>query len=341
MSNKDNIIHVQFGPGGCRIPSPRRVEPSATPPRSRDPLADAYTMAEVAKLFGLTVGKLRYWERTGFIARSGQHEGRRCYTFQDLISIRAASGLLGAGVPLRNVRRSVEALRDSLPRGARPLSELRVLADGQDLLVRGSDGIYDPRTGQLCLDFDISSLRDDVVRVLKRSDRTSASRKAYDFYLEGCRYDEQDDALDRAEAAYRKAIELDPSLSNALTNLGNLLFRRGDVEEAERLYVRALRVDPDQPEAFYNLGFLLFERGELGPAALNFERALRVDPAFADAHFNLAMVLCDLGRPDEATPHWTAYLELDPDSPWAEIARRHLAGQGARVYPAPKPREPE
>ena len=289
-------------------------------------MADGYTAVEVAKLFGLSVGKLRYWERSGFIERSGLHDGRRCYTFQDLISIRAASGLLAAGVPFRNVRRSVEALRDSLPRGARPLSALRVLADGHDLLVHSPDGIYDPLTGQLCLDFEISSLRDDVVRVLRRADRASASRKAYDLYLEGCRYDEQEDALDRAEEAYRKAIEMDPSLSNALTNLGNLLFRRGDVVEAERLYIRALRVDPEQPEAFYNLGFLLFERGELRPAALNFERALRTDPAFADAHFNLAMVLCDLGKDDEARPHWEAYLELDPDSPWAEVARRHLEG---------------
>ena len=49
-----------------------------------------------------------------------------------------------------------------------------------------------------------------------------------DAYLEGCRLDEDEATLDRAEACYRRAITLDPALANALTNLGNLRFRRGD-----------------------------------------------------------------------------------------------------------------
>lgn len=323
MADDDNIIHVRFGRGGRRVPAPSGAEPG-TVPRPRNPLMDAYSLADAARLFGIPERKLRHWERVGIVMRSGHGQGRPHFTFQDLIGIRAASGLLDAGVPLRNVRRSVEALRASLPKVARPLSSLRVLADGQDLLVRDPNGTYNPMTGQLCLDFETSALCDDVVRVLQRGPGESAQRKAYDYYLEGCRYDELEATSDRAEAAYRKALELDPTLTNALTNLGNLLFRRGDVSDAERLYIRALRLDPDQPEAFYNLGFLLYERGELEPAALNFKRALRSDPGFADAHFNLAMVLCDLGRSGQARPHWEAYLELDPQSAWAEVARRHL-----------------
>lgn len=325
MVSKDNIIHVRFGPGGCRVPPPQRVEPTAAP-HARDPLADNYSFADVAKLFGIAASKLRYWERSGFIVRSGQRDGRRYYTFQDLISIRAASGLIDAGVSQRNVRRSVEALRASLPRVVRPLSSLRVVADGQELRVRDLDGLYDPLTGQLCLDFEISALRDDVVRVLRSNERSNDQRRAYDFYLEGCRFDEAEGMWARAESAYRKALELDPSLAHAMTNLGNLLFRQGDLAEAESLYIRALRIEPDQPEAFYNLGFLLFDRGDLEPAALNFKRALRNDPAFSDAHFNLAMVLSEMGREGEARAHWEAYLELDPESPWAEVARRHLQG---------------
>src|SRR5262249_41551835 len=148
--------------------------------------------------------------------------------------------------------------------------------------------------GQLRLDFEISDLRDDVVRVLKRGGRTSDLSLAYQHYLEGCRFDESEGGFERAEAAYRRAIELDPTLANAFTNLGNLVYRRGRFEEAENLYIRALQVDPDQPEAFYNLGFLLYDRGDAAAAALNFRRALRSDPAFADAHFNLAMALSDL-----------------------------------------------
>lgn len=326
----DNIIHVDFAAGDIRPRGKPAPPPDVAPqakPRACDPLGDLYSARDAAKLFGLAEGKLRHWERSGLVARSGTRGKRRFYTFQDLIGIRAAKTLLDAGAPLRAVRDSVEALKVSLPRVSRPLSTLRILADGQNIVVRDDDGAYDPTTGQASLDFDVRSLRDDVVRVLRRNGEPNSHRVAYEHYLDGCRLDEDESTYAEAEAAYRRAVDLDPSLANAITNLGNLLFRRGDRDEAEQLYIRALRVDPDQPEAFYNMGFIRYEQGDLAGAVLNFKRAIASDPAFSDAHFNLAMALHDLARPDEARSHWKTYLELDPESAWAEIARRHLRPQ--------------
>jgi tetratricopeptide (TPR) repeat protein len=226
---------------------------------------------------------------------------------------------------LQQVRKSVDALRNDLPRVVRPLSELRVTTDGQTVVVQGEDGTFEPTTGQMVLDFEVSSLRDDVVRALdERRPGGADKQKAYDLYLEGCRLDEDETTMGRAAELYRKALALDPSLSNAITNLGNLSFRQGDLDEAELLYQRALMVDPAQPEAHYNLGFLAFERGDPHTAIPHFEEALAQDPAFADAHFNLAMAYEELGRPSAARPHWESYLRLDPTGPWAEVARRHL-----------------
>jgi tetratricopeptide (TPR) repeat protein len=278
----------------------------------------------VAKLFKLSESRLRYWEKSGFIARSGEVSGKRYYTFQDLIGIRAAKDLIDEGVALRSVRKSLNALQQALPKVPRPLSSLRIVADGQSLLVKDDRGAFDAQTGQLVLDFDVSSLRDDVVRVLKRSGRENEHRRAYEHYLQGCKLDEDERTWDAAEAAYRRAVEFDPSLSNAFTNLGNLMFKRGRLADAEQSYARALKVDPEQPEAFYNLGFLLYDRGEIHKAIECFESALATDPSFADAHFNLAMAYQDLQQHDRARPHWEAYLKLDPNSPWAEIAERHL-----------------
>lgn len=325
----DNVIHIDFGGRSRRVSPVRKLLPAKAPQpeertASKDPLADLYDTPEVAKLFSLSTSRLRYWERSGFIGRSVQVGRRRFYSFEDLIGIRAAKELLDKGIALQSVRRNVAALRASLPRVARPLSALRIVADGQTLLVRDDQGAFEPTTGQLRLDFEVSQLRDDVVRVLRRSGKPSAFTLAYQHYLEGCRFDEDERSFERAEAAYRRAIELDPSLSNAFTNLGNLMHRAGRTQEAESFYLRALQVDPDQPEAFYNLGFLLFDRGDAKAAVLNFRRAIRSDPSFADAHFNLAMALSDLGQLDEARQHWQTYLRLDPDSPWAEVARQHL-----------------
>ena len=331
MANEDdNVIHVVFGPEGHRVraptvesPSPTR-EPSPAPKDRDDPLADLYTRAEVSRLFEIPEGRLRYWAESQFLLPSAKRGRRRFYTFQDLISIRVAKGLLDGGVPLREVRKSVDAIRVALPKVVRPLAELRVVAEGHAMLVRDATGTFEPQTGQLVLDFTVGGLRDDVVRLLRDQPSTTDARTAYDLYLEGCRLDEDETTWEQAERAYLEALRLDPSLANALTNLGNLQFRRGDVASAEALYRKALLVDPQQPEALYNLGFLHSDRGELEVAVDYFERAIAIDPEFADAHFHRAMALEMQGRRREARRCWQRYLELEPKGEWSDIARQHL-----------------
>ncbi len=328
MSDGDNVIHVFFGgDGDYRIQTTPPAEPSPTkaaPVEEGDPLAALYSRAEAARLFELTVGRLRYWERTDFLVPSAHRGKRRYYTFQDLIGIRAAKGLLDQGVPLREVRRSVEAIRSALPKVVRPLAELRVVAEGSAMLVRGEQGAYEPATGQLVLDFRVDSIRDDVVRIL-RPEAMPDDRAAYAAYLEGCRLDEHEESFEEAEAAYLEAVRLDPALTSALTNLGNLRFRQGDVEGAAKFYKKALCIDASQPEALYNLGFIAQEHDDDEAAIAYFKAAIASDPGFADAHFNLALALTTVGRERDAKRHWRAYLALEPAGEWASIAERHLA----------------
>ena len=329
MNDGNNVIHVAFGQGGGRI-EPRGVagpsiEPVRAPEERQDPLADLYSAADVARLFAVTPSRLRYWDRTSFLSPSGRRGRRRYYTFQDLIGLRAAKSLLDAGLPLQRVRKSVDSLRALLPKVTRPLNELRVVADGQSVVVRDAGGQFEPQTGQGVLDFDVKALRDDVVRTLRRhGELNDKKRSAYELYLEGCRLDEDEATFARAEEMYRKALELDPTLANALTNLGNVRFRRGFPEEAEQHYRGALDIDAEQPEAYYNLGFLYYERGDAQAAVACFERAVARDPAFADAHFNLAMALEEVADHGSARRHWQIYLRLEPQGAWAEVARRHL-----------------
>ena len=203
-----------------------------------------------------------------------------------------------------------------------PLVWARAFADGRAVVVEDEAGAYEPTTGQAVLDFSVDRLESDVVRLL-HFDHDDRAR-AYEHYLEGCRYDENERTYDEAEQSYKKALSLDPTLSNALTNLGNLEYRRDRLAEAEAYYRRALECDPEQPEALYNLGFLCFERDEIDPAIILFSKAIESDPSFADAHFNLAMALEERGDCGTARPHWQQYLALEPDGSWADIAQKHL-----------------
>jgi tetratricopeptide (TPR) repeat protein len=248
----------------------------------------------------------------------------RAYTFQDLIALRATRELLQHRIRLRDVARAIGALRATLPRVTRPLQELRIVGDGRRVVVRSDAGSFEPITGQMVLDFDVQSLSDDVVRVLRPEASPSRSRTAYDLYVEASGLDEDPSSYDKAEDLYGRAIRLDPTLAIAYTNLGNIRFRRGDEAGAEGLYERAIQIDPRQPEAHYNLGYVMLERGNAQRATSHFERALEGDPRFADAHFNLAMAWEQLGERSRARPHWKKYLELEPKGPWSDVARDHL-----------------
>jgi tetratricopeptide (TPR) repeat protein len=194
------------------------------------------------------------------------------------------------------------------------------------VVVQSEDGAYEPVSGQMVLDFRVDDVRSDVVRVL-RHDHATRSRSAYDLYMRASSLDEDPATFAEADGLYRRAIELDPHLAIAYTNLGNIRFRMGDEPGAEALYKKALDIDDRQPEAHYNLGYVLLERGYPGRAVTYFEAAIKADPRFADAHFNLAMAYEALGTPEDrarARVHWKRYLELEPSGTWADIARDHL-----------------
>jgi CHAT domain-containing protein len=108
-----------------------------------------------------------------------------------------------------------------------------------------------------------------------------------------------------------------------------LVSRNGQAVEELR---EAARQAPDDAQIRNDLAtgldVLAAEQGDpvllieaLGAA----EEAVRLDPALPEARFNRALILEHLYLIDQAFEAWDAYLRLDPDSPWADEARRHQA----------------
>jgi DNA-binding transcriptional MerR regulator len=328
----DKIIHVRFGAERARAqtreqPGPGRARtPFELPPlpERREPVTDLFSGTEVCRLLRLTRGRLRSLARTGVVPPSGRRRGRRAYTFADLIALRTADQLIGKRVRLRDVAHAVATLRKTLPKITRHLNELRIVCDGRKVVVRTQEGSYEASTGQMLLDFEVRCLRDDVVRVLRPCVSRNRAKCAYALYLKAAKLDEDPSTFDEAEQLYRQALEIDPCLAIAYTNLGNICFRRNDDDAAEALYRRALEIDAGQAEAQYNLGYVMLERGEPAAAVKFLQAAVAADPAFADAYFNLAMAHEHLGEISKARPFWRRYVELEPHGTWAEIARKHL-----------------
>src|SRR5688500_4650512 len=114
----------------------------------------SFSIREVSAMLGLSPAQIRAYAREGFLqpARGGRGELR--FGFQDLVILRTAGELNSAHIPQRKVRRVLERLRDQLPEG-RPLTGLRISADGQRVIVRDGDSVWNPESGQSLFDFSV------------------------------------------------------------------------------------------------------------------------------------------------------------------------------------------
>ena len=53
-------------------------------------------------------------------------------------------------------------------------------------------------------------------------------------------------------------------------NLGNVLLKRGELDEAAAQYRTAISIDPEYTSAHYNLGNVFFRQGDLKQAATQY-----------------------------------------------------------------------
>lgn len=287
----------------------RRVSTSP----ARTAAADALRTAEVARILHVSPARVRALARAGLCKPARQ--GRMFqFSFQDVVLLRTAHGLLQADVPLRRVRRGLRELTRQLPVN-RPLSGVRIYADGRQVVVREGHNAWQPDSGQAVFTFDVDDLARKtgvVVSVPKRQTRSIATAEpastANGWFERAVALEEVD--LNAARAAYRRALSLDPALSDAYINLGRLLHEGGDPTEAMRLYAEAVRHAPTDPIAHYDLALALEDRGDIPAATAEYHRAIELDADFADAHFNLGRLLERLGRRTQALRHLLAYKKL-------------------------------
>jgi tetratricopeptide (TPR) repeat protein len=266
-----------------------------------------YSTKDVAALFGLSAAQIRSYVRAGFLAPEQGERGEYYFSFQDLALLRTARELLAARVPRRRVRLALQNLREQLPAG-RPLTGVRISAQGHHVVVRDGREVWNPESGQTLFDFEISDLAREASTLRTLPTKHDAPQAATDWYEHGCALEEE--SPEEAIAAYQRALELDARLPDAHLNLGRLLHERGDMAAAEQHYRLALEALPDDPTAAYNLGVALQDLGRLREAVVAYEAALARDAAYADAHYNLAGVYELLGEREAAFRHLRTYRTL-------------------------------
>jgi tetratricopeptide (TPR) repeat protein len=276
---------------------------------------ERFTRREFQRILDVTDKQLSYWEKLRLVTPRGSGADK-FYDFRDLISLRTAKQLIENGVSANRLRRSLVALNQKLAEVQAPLTELRILSNGRDVIVERDGARLEPISGQFVLNFDTRELSDKV--------RVMPERNVEDWFALGLQYESDPETHPQAIEAYQRVLAADPRHMDALINLGMLSYEQGQLEAAAGYFLRAVAVDGNSAVAHFNLGSVLEELGKLETARQHLRIAVRLDPSHADAHYNLAFVCDKLAAPAEARRHWQLYIELDPTSPWCAYARARL-----------------
>jgi tetratricopeptide (TPR) repeat protein len=266
-----------------------------------------YGVRDVERLLHLSRNTLRALITAGFVSPGRGPRNTLLFSFQDLIVLRTAQALVESNVPQRRITKSLKELRRHLPESM-PLSGLSIGAVGERVVVKEGAARWQADSGQYLLAFEgdpasgsLSVVDQPTPAEIDEADLPTPFEKA--VFME---------QIDEGAAirAYEAIIAEDPSHLDARVNLGRLLHEAGRYERAERAYRDALEVCGDDEILYFNLAVLLDERSRVRESMQAYEAALRVDPSMADAHYNLSLVYKKIGRAKDALRHMAEFRRL-------------------------------
>jgi tetratricopeptide (TPR) repeat protein len=293
-------------------------------PASERETGGSYTRKEVCRLLKIENRQLKSWERQQLIPEA------HLYSFSDLLVLKKLARLRSEHVHPRLMKQALHKVRDVLRKLPELERDIQVYKEGRRILIQIGKQKMEPASGQLLFDF----AEDEINKLLQLppSQKSGASiaerlrtKIEADLWFErGLALEQTGAPYEQIIEAYQKAAELDPQSAGALVNLGTVFFNGHAWADAETQYKKALDLDPEYALAHFNLGNLYDERGDPQSALHHYHEALKYHARYADAHYNLALMYQGMRDTLNAMRHWRAYLKLDPNSSWAQIARREL-----------------
>jgi protein O-mannosyl-transferase len=114
-----------------------------------------------------------------------------------------------------------------------------------------------------------------------------------------------------ALAYYQRALEQQPDYWPAANNMGNTLFAMGDPARSVECFERTLRLNPDYWPAQYNIAIVHFMAGRYSAAAKRLRTVLDWQPSFVEARYLLATCLTQSGNRTAADREWKKLSEMN------------------------------
>jgi tetratricopeptide (TPR) repeat protein len=120
----------------------------------------------------------------------------------------------------------------------------------------------------------------------------------------------EQERVEEAELAFRKAFRADPALAAAAYNL-SVILANDQIDEALEWGRKAAELRPDNPQYAYTLAYFLRQKGETDEAISVLQGILRQTPGFGDAYGLLGNIYEESGKREEAKALYQQALETD------------------------------
>jgi len=133
---------------------------------------------------------------------------------------------------------------------------------------------------------------------------------------------------EKALELFRKAIDLDPAMTEAYNNLGLTYTEINEEEKATEAFKKAISLSPELAAAYNNLGYVFYRLGSYEKAIDLYNEAIGRSKDSSSAYTNLGNAYYKLEKIEDAIDAWKKALALDPAN---EKARRNLKRFHAEV----------
>ncbi|MCP3024708.1 tetratricopeptide repeat protein [Cupriavidus basilensis] len=264
-----------------------------------------YTLKDAETMLGIPRSVATRLVTEGIITPTRGPRRQLLFSFQDMVLLRTANSLHDARIPTRLIVRALARVKAS--RGAgQPLTGVRIRAMGNEVATKDEGRGWQAVSGQMLMDFEPGEPGAAVVESLH--DARAPAAEAQDWFLVGAELETEKPI--EAEAAYRRALEAEPTFLDPYLNLGCTLCDAGRFGDAVELYRIGVTYLPNEPLLHFNLGVALEDMSRTGEALSSYERCITLAPDFADAHFNAARIHETLGNGMRAIRHFNAYRRL-------------------------------
>lgn len=118
--------------------------------------------------------------------------------------------------------------------------------------------------------------------------------------------------LEDAEAAFQRALQIEPTCFETHNNLGVVFSEQGKFEQAVASYQKSGEANPRYFRAFFNLGIALRDLDRLEEAVSAYEKAISLNSDHAESHHNLGNIYSDQGSFEKARAAYEKALALEP-----------------------------